>query len=297
MSGLKSTSTEKKKKEGQPLGAKTSYHETIANLMDPMVPVIGGGLLQLKKFIEEKNPEAMSDAEKLKTILFRFLHHEDSYIYLSASNALVALGIVKHELIVRPIIVEFSKAKQKNAAEEVIRFRTHCGGCLIRILQAIGDFAPNYRNELMNACFGLMDSDNSDLKSTALLLLASLASVLKFSLSTVLTDMWIVIQNVMKTEKDDQVRRSAMSLLHGVLKGMNSTATAGYFFKDPDIGANLLDMRRKLQMYRQDHRDFPTLHHVSECLNLVSKIGSALMAVDAMALQKQIHVLRSPSYY
>ena len=70
---------------------KSSYQEAMEDVVSPMLPTRGHGLLSLSKLIEERDSEALSRKEQILSLFQHGLKEEDSYLYLTAIQGLSVL--------------------------------------------------------------------------------------------------------------------------------------------------------------------------------------------------------------
>merc|ERR1719187_177192 len=66
------------------------FELALLDISDPMLPVRGHGIIELTKLVEKKDEETISNIGKVGKIFTDSLEDEDTYIYLSAINGLVA---------------------------------------------------------------------------------------------------------------------------------------------------------------------------------------------------------------
>ncbi len=71
----------------------SSFRATLKELEDPVVPMRGHALIVLTQLIGSKDEETLRNSATLLRLLKENLHHSDSYVYLAAINALVALAL------------------------------------------------------------------------------------------------------------------------------------------------------------------------------------------------------------
>jgi hypothetical protein len=182
---------------------KTEYEKALEDTENPMLPIKGHGLLQLRRLIEKRDPETLKNEKKLVHIFEAELINEDSYVYLMAIQGLAAVGLKFHSLVIPLLIQEYdfinpaesdsNGSRRDNMYRAMTKDeRTECrmkiGEVLVRIVQKLGQIAPVYRVPLTNLFFRVLRDDDPLIRASALSNLAELCHLLKFSLGVVLTE-------------------------------------------------------------------------------------------------------------
>ena len=75
------------------------FKAAMDDLMSPMVPVRGHGILALARLVEERDEEALEHGTQLLALFQHHLREEDSYLYLMAVKGLAALCDVMPEKV------------------------------------------------------------------------------------------------------------------------------------------------------------------------------------------------------
>lgn len=180
----------------------SQLEKALEDVANPMLPVKGHGLLQLRKLIEARDSETLQHEQKLLQIFQSELTNDDSYIYLMAIHGLAALGLIFHQNVVPILIQEYdiinpelgeSDSKRntmyrKMTPTERIERRMKIGEVLVKVVQQLGQIAPVYRVPLTNLFFRVVRDDEPMIKASALSNLGELCHLLKFSLGSVLTE-------------------------------------------------------------------------------------------------------------
>ena len=91
----------------------SEYSNCLKDINDPLVPVRAHGLVTLRKLIEKRDEQVMSDCDKVYEISVRNLKFEDSYVYLAAINTLIAFADYKPEKVMDVLIGQFQDTNKK----------------------------------------------------------------------------------------------------------------------------------------------------------------------------------------
>lgn len=91
------------------LRSEATYKKAMKDLNDPLLPTRGHALILLTKLLQERNVYAVRDHEKLLDIFQTNLCHDDSYLYLSSIDGLIALVDIQHERVLPLLCRKFAK--------------------------------------------------------------------------------------------------------------------------------------------------------------------------------------------
>jgi len=186
----------------EPLTRKSEYERALEDAGNPMPPIKGHGLLQLRRLIEKGDVETLRNERNLVQIFEKELINEDSYVYLMAIQGLAAVGLKFHKLVIPILVQEYDfinpesdsngcrrgKMYRSMTVDERIECRMKIGEVLVKIIQKLGEIAPAYRVPLTNLYFRVLRDDDPLIRTSALSNLAELCHLLKFSLGSVLTE-------------------------------------------------------------------------------------------------------------
>ncbi|MPC20883.1 Transport and Golgi organization protein 6 [Portunus trituberculatus] len=98
--------TEKQKKE------ENTFESAMEDLMSPLLPIRGHGILALARLVEERDSTALQHGTQLLALFQRHLREDDSYLYLMAARGLAALCDVMPEKAVVVVTQEFSVGRR-----------------------------------------------------------------------------------------------------------------------------------------------------------------------------------------
>ena len=91
-----------------------NFESIMAELKSPMLPIRGAGLVHLSKLIMKKDHKIIKNMTQIEAIIQDNLNDSDSYVYLAAINALVALANIKPDLVLPRLCKEFINASDNS---------------------------------------------------------------------------------------------------------------------------------------------------------------------------------------
>ncbi|KAK7080604.1 Transport and Golgi organization protein 6 [Halocaridina rubra] len=192
----------------------SSYQEAMEDLVSPILPTRGHGLLALGKLIEKRDPDTISHKEQLLTLFQHQLKDEDSYLYLMATQGLSALCDAYPEKVVELLTNEFS------VGDRSTEDRSKLAEVLVRASRRLGPMLPQYSGHFINSLLtGVRDSE-AIIRASSLSSLGEICKLLRFSLGPILFEIFGVLQTVIDTDKAVEVRRAAVLVVTLILQGL-----------------------------------------------------------------------------
>lgn len=91
-----------------------NFESVMAELKNSLLPIRGAGLVHLSKLIMKKDCKVIENMAQIEAIIQDNLNDTDSYIYLAAINALVALTNIKPDLVLPRLCKEFINASDNS---------------------------------------------------------------------------------------------------------------------------------------------------------------------------------------
>lgn len=176
---------------GEKVKALSKYESALRDIGNPLLPVRGHGLLQMRKLIDAKDKEAAENETFLLQLFIKELSNDDSYIYLMAIEGLASLGNRFHGQVMKVMMSEYEKDRLRGVnddPDEVIKFRMKIGEVLVRLVKRLGEFCPLYRVELTNLFFRMVKDQEPLIRASALSNFAEVVHLLKFSVAVVITE-------------------------------------------------------------------------------------------------------------
>lgn len=242
-----------------------SVPEILAELNDPLLPVRAHGLINLRKLVLSKNPVATKNLEKILGIFENQLNDEDDYVYGNAIQGLAALADIHSERIIPVLTKEFENEKRGELT------RLKLGESLLFVARRCGQTLPKWAPLFMNAFLRSLRSSLASIKASTLSNLAQLCKMLRFALHPYIVEIISSVVSILQIEKDSEVRRGAVFLIHFLFRGLGLDVF------------QVLDIKQRNQLYDQlkivynsDLEDDVTKFHANEALKEYSRITEAL---------------------
>lgn len=110
------------------------FKEMLTNVTNFLEPIKGAGLIKMKKLISAKDPDAEDHKVLLLKICRSCLCHEDSYVYLSAIEALSSLASRHPDFVIPSLMEDYRKNFEKNRVEIKLKL----GEALVKVIKMMG---------------------------------------------------------------------------------------------------------------------------------------------------------------
>ena len=192
---------------------RTAYENVLDDVFSAEDYVRGHGLIQLTKMLQNNDVEASANRQYLMYLfivsmhkftlknlknLSRFntnnifrqqnLQSNESYVYLSAINGLVAVADQYSEVVVNTLTEEYLNISQRVQLDDEIRVKL--GEALVRISKLLGEMAITFKKRLIHTFLcGCRDS-NPVFRTSSLSNLAEVCRVLNFKLGDSLIEVY-----------------------------------------------------------------------------------------------------------
>jgi len=192
------------------------YKDALKDLTDSVIPIQGHGLLALTKLIYTRDEETLSNAFFLFDQLRLCLRHSDSYIYLGAINALVALALSTpqacSEKVLKSLCQEYSNLSgrpihlssqhdikdtgkyetylsfESSTLQSDVEVRIKLGETLVKIYRELSEMLPHYSDDIIAALLVTVKDEEPLLQASSLSNIAEIFSVGLPVLSTLLPE-------------------------------------------------------------------------------------------------------------
>ncbi|CAG0897820.1 unnamed protein product [Darwinula stevensoni] len=248
---------------------KETFEDALHDVCDPLLPVQGHGIITLSRLLLHKDPETLQHLEQIFAILQRCLKHEDSYVYLSAIQGLVALGTVSPNVAVPVLAQHYSDLGERDADEDT---RLKVGEALVRITKL-----------LVLTC---IREGDPILRASSLSCLANLCAALNFALGPILQEVLSIV-NMCCEDKNLEVRRGAANALQVILRGLGKNFLH-------ILGGDVRDVYRQIKsLHRQDPDPIVQLHAQLALEELDSSMKELI--ASEMKIEKKIRILHPSS--
>ncbi|GAB6026738.1 transmembrane and coiled-coil domains-containing protein 7 [Chamberlinius hualienensis] len=195
----------------------TVFQQLFKELQDSDIPIKGHALLNCTKLIQSKNEELLKDKEVLFEILMACLEHEDSYVYLLATQSVAALA-VEYPNFTLPALLE----KYSDQSNPLLQMKV--GEVILKIIVQLNDVVVIYRDRLINSFLNSSKSHDPVIRASGLSNLGELCKGLKFSLGNNINELFLHLSNFAKYDASPQVRSAAIQVITLLLRGLGKDA-------------------------------------------------------------------------
>ena len=193
----------------------SSYHNALKDSRASIVPVRGHGLIALTRLMYAKDKETLSNASSLLDQFQRNLGHSDSYVYLAAINALVALALSTpqtcSEKVLTTLCQEYANLscrpdraagllydkdtgqRRKPMVLNVtpnhgIEVRMKLGETLVKIFQKLSEMLPHYLDDIVASLLTTVKDNEPLLRASSFSNIAELCSLNREMVDHLLTE-------------------------------------------------------------------------------------------------------------
>ncbi|XP_069758005.1 transport and Golgi organization protein 6 homolog isoform X2 [Narcine bancroftii] len=198
----------------------SQFHHIFEAAFDPEVSTRAAAIRTLTQLIQQHNPDALRNQEKILTVFLENLNHEDSFVYLSAIQGVSVLSDMYPARILPELLNKYQISPEETEKKQSVEARMKIGEVLMRSTRALGEMASHYRDQLIHVyLMGTRDSDSS-LRASSLSNLGELCSCLDFAVGSVIHEVTACLSAMVKTEHEAEVRRAAIHVITLLLRGL-----------------------------------------------------------------------------
>ncbi|XP_067854338.1 transport and Golgi organization protein 6 homolog [Heptranchias perlo] len=261
----------------------SNFHTILQAAFDPEVPTRAAALRTVTQMVQQRNPDALSNQEKVLSVFLENLSHEDSFVYLSAIQGLSVLSDVFPDRILPRLLDEYRTSPQGTEKTRSVETRMKMGEVLMRSTRGLGEIASCYRDPLIHAfLIGTRDSDVT-MRASSLSNLGELCQCLDFALGSVIHEVTACLVAIVKTEQEAEVRRAAVHVITLLLRGLGEKAVQV-------LGDVLRDLYRLLKYVIQTDKDEMVVVHAQLTLQELDHVVRPFLFPEEK-LQKKIVIL------
>ncbi|XP_064640492.1 transport and Golgi organization protein 6 homolog [Lineus longissimus] len=222
--------------------------QCLNELCDPLIPVRGHALITLAKLVKQKDTATLEKTELLLGIFKENIAHDDSYIYLAAINGLAGLSELNHEQTVPMLAEEFIAVVDVSRKPRAVELRMKLAEVLMKVSRSLGDLIPKYREVLVNAFLaGSKDPDHL-IRASSLSNLGQVCQLLRFSLGSILQEVFLCTSSLLRSDSEVEVRRAAVMVITMILRGTSHDAIQ-------ILDTTLKDIYRLLKQCNRSEKD------------------------------------------
>ncbi|EDQ89595.1 uncharacterized protein MONBRDRAFT_25105 [Monosiga brevicollis MX1] len=181
-------------------GVHRKLNELAGQLAAPQIPLRAHALVEMRKFLAANPDTAQAHATVLAGLYLSQLKHEDSFLYLPAVNGLADLVAMTPKTMIATLLQEWAT---KSMSPE---YRMKVGEVLVKVCRLLGQRVKD-ADELVAA--------------SALSNLADMCALLRFSLAKYLTEILVLVEDLLQSESE-QRRRGALNILVVCLRSLTT---------------------------------------------------------------------------
>ncbi|XP_039280530.1 transport and Golgi organization protein 6 homolog [Nilaparvata lugens] len=253
--------------------------KALEDACNELLPVRGHAMIILAKLISQGDSEAKAKKNAILCIFQENIKHEDSYLYLTAIEGLACLATEYPDIVLTTL------------AEECVRsegnVKLKVGESLMRVIRNLGEMAPVYKSELINALLsGVRDSDFL-VRASSLSNVGELCKLLGYRIGSIIEEILNCVECVVLTDKCPEPRRAAVLLVTLLLRGLSTDALQV-------LQPILVRLYRALKRTYQLDKDDVTKLHAQLALQEIDSIVQEFLCPPEN-FSKRIYVLDRPS--
>ncbi|XP_077993163.1 transport and Golgi organization protein 6 homolog [Glandiceps talaboti] len=188
-------------------------------LCDPSIPVQAHAVRRLTQLLENRDMKTLENKDKVFAILKEKLESDDSFLYLSAIQGIVALADISPQTVL-PLLCQLFTARTGPPESEDVAMRMKVGEALVRACTVMGDMLPAYVQPVINTLLlGAKDTD-AIMRASSLSNLAQVCHVIKAAIIPVIQEVVVCVRDIVKTDSESEVRRAAVHVIRQLLTGL-----------------------------------------------------------------------------
>ncbi|KAJ3158300.1 transmembrane and coiled-coil domains-containing protein 7 [Geranomyces michiganensis] len=189
--------------------------EGLKELGDDLLPVRAHGMHLIRRLVLAKDPVLHQRLAEVTGIFLDQLKDEDSFIYLNAVKGLSSLTDVYPAETLSRIALRYNDSALN------LDYRLRVGEALLQTIQRCGEAFAKYSPKILPPILHVLHSPTTELRSSALSLLACAAETAPLALFPFLQQIIDYIRNLLLLEtKTPETRRGAVVLLLSLVRGL-----------------------------------------------------------------------------
>ncbi|OTF69800.1 hypothetical protein BLA29_002435 [Euroglyphus maynei] len=183
---------------------------------DDFMPGQAHALIIIRKLVLNRHPSIMIMFDQVISAVKNILHTSESYIYLAAIRTLSAIAI-RHTDRILPILIDELITNENRPLSD----RLKIGETIIQLTYSIGDFAHHYSSQLINGMLLGIKSSEPAIRISCLSCLGEFCRRFRYGLSKYMIELISMIERIITTDPELEVRRAAVLFLYLLLKGVD----------------------------------------------------------------------------
>ncbi|XP_027197458.2 transport and golgi organization 6 [Dermatophagoides pteronyssinus] len=173
-------------------------------------------LIIIKKLVLNRHPSILVMFDQVISEVKKILRDSESYLYLAAIRTLSAFAIIHTDRILPILIDELISTETRPLSD-----RLKIGETIIQLTYSIGDFAHHYSSLLINGMLLGVKSSEPAIRISCLSCLGEFCRRFRYGLSKYMIELMSMIEQIITTDPELEVRRAAVLFLHLLLKGVD----------------------------------------------------------------------------
>eukprot|EP00127_Corallochytrium_limacisporum_P003515 Clim_evm143s149 gene=Clim_evmTU143s149 len=251
-----------------------AWEEIMTLIRDPLIPVRGAGVLQLRDAVKKakRSPEIKKELDERKDLLVKIfqvqVQHQDTYLYLAAIDGLAHLCDVYPEDVFnlcakRYEEIDLSKSSNDRKYSQLAKL----GDVIIRASRLRGDMlAHQHAPLLMNiALRGCRSAQAPERRATSLSLLATLMPVLGTGANVYVVEVFRACQAMIQQQSSVLDRRGAALVLYEMIAGLKERLLEM-------LAGSIGELKRSLQYALERETDGTAQTHLANSVGALQQV-------------------------
>jgi len=254
--------------------------EALRETRSPLIPLRGHALISLNRLLSRGDIDTLSRSASLLGLFQHHLREEDSFVYLSAVEALSSLCAAK------PTEVLPWLGSQLIGSRVAVEERLKAAETLTRAARKLGGACVAHKTQLVNACLrGVADTEGL-VRAACLSALGEVCGHLRHALQGVMQDVLHTVACVVRDDLELEPRRAAVLVLTLLLRGLGPMAIQ-------TLRDAMLDVYRALKHIAVCDADHVMRVHAGVALDEIDALTREFL-LPKHNLTKKIYVTETP---
>ena len=258
-----------------------NLQDILKDINDPLIPVRAHGLIMLRRMVLVKDNVTKNDSnlQKILDIFQTQLSDSESYIYLTAVRGLSALADIYPDTIIPLLLQQYLR----DSLSEQVRLKL--GEALLLITKRCGQMLPKYSSSFMNSFLISCKDPLPSMRASGLSNLAELCKQLHFALQPFIREIIDCVVAIVKTDKDEDVRRGALLVITLLFRGLRTDVFEL-------MADDMKSLFRLLKQLEANDPDEVTRMHAKIALGEVNNIVRSFMNVEQQEVPDVLRIIK-----
>ncbi|KAH7646172.1 Transport and Golgi organization protein 6 [Dermatophagoides farinae] len=170
----------------------------------------------IRKLVLNRHPSISVMFDQVISEVKKILHDSESYLYLAVIRTLSAFAI-RHTDRILPILIDELISTETRPLSD----RLKIGETIIQLTYSIGDFAHHYSSQFINGMLLGIKSSEPAIRISCLSCLGEFCRRFRYGLPKYMVELISMIEQIITTDPELEVRRAAVLFLYLLLKGVD----------------------------------------------------------------------------